>query len=114
MVIILNHKKIQKKNQIKNEDIEQVDKMKYLLRSLDYGRFKFEIINSIKNRAIEGRLFEDEDISESPKTQSANLILVDKMLYIHSILFYGAEAWIVNADLMRKPEAFEMWLFGRI
>lgn len=34
--------------------------------------------------------------------------------YIFSILLYGAECWTVTATLLKKLEAFEMWIYRRI
>ncbi|XP_045480979.1 uncharacterized protein LOC123685370 [Harmonia axyridis] len=34
--------------------------------------------------------------------------------YVHSVLYYGVEAWTLNADAMRRLNSFEMWTYRRI
>jgi hypothetical protein len=47
---------------------------------------------------------------------SLNLEIREKFTrcYVWSVLLYGCETWTLNADIMNKIEAFEMWLYRRI
>ena len=97
---------------LSTEPIERVDKYCYL-GSLVNSQWDQSM--EIKSRIEKARtafnnmraLFVSRDISLKSKIRLAKC-------YIFSILLYGVEAWTMTNTLMKRMEAFEIWVYRRI
>ncbi|KAL3268742.1 hypothetical protein HHI36_007844 [Cryptolaemus montrouzieri] len=97
---------------IGKKSVEQVNKYSYLgsFVSSDWDQSM-----GIKTRIKKARtafnnmkpLFTSRDLSINLKYRLAKC-------YIFSILLYGVEAWTMTERLMKKLEAFELWVYRRI
>lgn len=97
---------------IGTEPVERVEKYCYL----------GSVVNSQWNQSIEikSRIEKSRTTFNNmkPLLTSRDLSLKTKIrlakCYVFSILLYGVEAWTLTDLLMKKLEAFEMWVYRRI
>ena len=112
MIIDRDGKTPQMDIRIDQSQVEQVDKYVYLGHIIsNNGTCEMEIKRRIE--IARSKFIELKGILTSREIPVSVRVQLTRTL-IWSVLLYGAEAQTLNAGMVDKLEAFEMWLYRRI
>lgn len=98
--------------QIENQNIERVTQFKYLGCWL-HARWSSEKEIRCRIEMARAAFMRCEKILRNRDLHLSLRIRYAKC-YVWSVLLYGAEAWTVNAKIINRVEAFEMWTYRRL
>ena len=112
MVVTKNETKPICEIKINNQQIKQVESVKYLGTIITSdGKCESEINRRI---AIAKETF--NKMSKMFKNHKIALNTKQRLLqcYIYPVLLYGSECWTISSNMQKKLEATEMWFYRRI
>ncbi|KAI5732155.1 hypothetical protein M8J77_022354 [Diaphorina citri] len=97
---------------MKGQQLEKVDKIKYLGCNLNSD---WETSREIKSRIEQARATFTR-MQNIFKSHNLSMDLKIRMIrcYVFPVLLYGMEAWTITETILKKVQAFEMWIYRRM